>query len=269
MLRGQVWSDEVWRYEVRCHEVWCDEKMRPDGKIASKMRPGQKMKIQMQADLVEQSRLAAAAASFLDVVTELYTAERNAVTDLIGDAPFTQWDHFPPRDFYDAQTGALFFYHAHDPADRHNGEHGHFHCFVERSRIEPAAVPIYQPAPQDGTKPLCHIIAVSIDMNGLPTELFTTNQWVTGECFYPAEAVIALIDSFSFPGSRDSSLVSRWLADLVALFRPQIMQLLVQRDANLGINRKSRSKLRSRSIDVVSRLAIDVDEQIANVSISR
>ena len=89
------------------------------------------------------------------------------------------------------------------------------------------------------------------------------------ECFYPAEAVIALIDSFSFPGSRDSSLVSRWLADLVALFRPQIMQLLVQRDANLGINRKSRSKLRSRSIDVVSRLAIDVDEQIANVSISR
>lgn len=227
------------------------------------------MNTQMQPDLVERSRLAAAAASFLTVVTELHAAQRNVVTDLIGDAPFTQWDHFPPNDFYDAQTGALFFYHAHDPAERHNAEHGHFHCFVEQSRIEPTAVPIYQPALKDGTKPLCHLIAVSIDMNGLPTELFTTNQWVTGEHFYPAEAVIALIESFKFPGSQDSSLVSRWLADLVALFRPRITQLLIQRDANLATHRKSRARLRSRSVDVVSQLAIDVDEQIAIVTGSR
>ena len=254
---------------MRDYEVWRDEEVWPDGEIIYGHGRGSTMARSPQSDPGAQAKLAAAAASFLEVVSELHAAKRNVVTDLIGNAPFTQWEHFPPNDFYDPETGALFFYHAHDPAERQDGEHGHFHCLVEKSRVNPAAVPIYQPTHQDETKPLCHIIAVSIDMNGIPSELFTTNQWVTGEYFYSAEAVIPLIDAFKFPASRDSSLVSRWLADLVAMFRAQIIQLLVQRDVELGVIRKGRSRLRSRAIDVVTLTAIDVDEQIARVTIAR
>jgi len=222
---------------------------------------------QVMVKPVENTALAAAAASFLDVVSELHAARRNVVTDLIGGAPFTQWDHYPSEDFHDPATGALFFYHAHDPAARIDGEHGHFHCFVEQSRIAPTALPIFKPARRNGSKALCHLVAVTIDLNGLPAALFTTNQWVTDEWLYPAQAVIPLIDAFRFPSSQDTSLVSRWLTELVALFRPQIVELLVQRDLTLRCNgKRATRKVRRRSIEVVSQLAIDVDAQIAEIT---
>ena len=203
-------------------------------------------------------------ADFMGVIEALHETGRNPVNDLIGAAPFTQWDHYPPADFFDPATGALFFYHAHSPEERVTGEHGHFHCFVERSRIDASAVPLFKPKPQARAKELCHLVAVSIDMRGLPTELFTTNQWVTDEWLYPAEAVVPLIDAFSFPSTRDTSLASRWLEALIALFRPQISQLLQERDVALA---PAHRRARSRKIEIASRSTIDIDERIAQLAL--
>ncbi|MGD9923070.1 MAG: hypothetical protein AB7V13_16750 [Pseudorhodoplanes sp.] len=212
-----------------------------------------------------QKHLAAAADTLLSVLAEAARDGRHVIQDLIGDTPFTQWTHYPAEDVHDARSGALFFYHAHAPEDRDSDEHGHFHCFVERSKLTSAAPPVAHPKASEGGKQLCHLIAISIDRRGVPVELFTTNQWVTDEWLYPAEAVIPLIDDFVFSDADEMPLASRWLSSFVALYQPIIAQLLRERDTVLetGANGNA-NRVEDRQLEIPSRCTVDIDRQISD-----
>ena len=153
---------------------------------------------------------AALAADRQTVLTELFRDH--------ADDGFDYWMHFPEDDARDPVSGARFYYHAHDPVDWATDEHGHFHLFL--------AV--------DGEPDFAHVVAVSMDRQGRPRRLFTTNGWVTGEAIQSAETLLDRLPAgFEVNRARPSWLVGRWLSALVALVMPQIKDLLSARDRAL------------------------------------
>jgi len=152
---------------------------------------------------------------------------------------FYEWEHFPAGDIYDSVSGAQYFYHAHGTAPKsvgeggkfhnllpspHSGaqrpasEHGHFHTFLRTADSSVA----------------CHVIAIAMDYQGRPNRLFTVNRWVTEEGWADAPQLVALLDRFVVDLPRPSRWVNRWLAALLRLFRPQIEDLLRQRDRTIA-----------------------------------
>ena len=77
---------------------------------------------------------------------------------------------------------------------------------------------------------MSHLVAISMTPAGMPERLFTTNRWVTGETWYAAQDVIAMLDGFRVDGGEGTPILNRWLTSMFVLFRPQIEDLLVQRD---------------------------------------
>ncbi len=144
------------------------------------------------------------------------------------EGPFYLLDHYPKGDVFDPDSHAQWYYHAHDKKDR-PGEHGHFHTFIRGGGmprgIEPAQLPDFEPKP-DRHDLVCHLIAVSMDRSGWPMGLFTTNRWVTGETWYAARDVAAMLDRFDVKMDRPAWSVNRWLTGLLRLFRPHIEELL-------------------------------------------
>ena len=143
---------------------------------------------------------------------------------LQGAAP-TQWEHYPPGDVYDPETGAQWYYHSHAPGEVGAGteagsrEHGHFHCFV-------------RPDGREGS--VHHLVAVGVDAQGRLTRLFTVNRWVTADDPLPAEKATALIERFDIHLDTPSYLVNRWLAAVYRLHAASIEALLYQRDATFS-----------------------------------
>jgi hypothetical protein len=182
------------------------------------------------------------------------------------EGPFYILDHYPKGDVYDPESHAQWYYHAHDKAER-PGEHGHFHTFL-RGPGMPAGV---RPAPGPGiaSKPadlVCHLIAISMDRSGWPIKLFTTNRWVTGETWYAAHDVAAMLGGFEMKINKPSWPVNRWLTAMLRLFRPEIERLLQERDARIAEWRERHPEVaevfEDRRLEVTSELAIDVEDQV-------
>ena len=141
---------------------------------------------------------------------------------------FYEWDHYPPGDVYDRESHSQYYYHAH-PQEERTGEHGHFHTFLRPKGmpkgVRPAKLPGFE-MPKDRNDRLSHLIGVSMDKHGVPIRLFTTNRWVTGEVWYEAPDVCAMLDRFEIDLAPPSWPVNRWLTAMVRLFRPQIEALI-------------------------------------------
>jgi hypothetical protein len=181
--------------------------------------------------------------------------------------PFYILDHYPKGDVFDPESHAQWYYHAHDKKDR-PGEHGHFHTFLRgggmAAGVEPAALPDFQPKEQKHDL-VSHLIAISMDRSGWPTGLFTTNRWVTGETWYAAHDVAAMLDGFDMKIDKPSWSVNRWLTAMLRLFRPQIEELLQQRDERVRAWRLQNPDVNAyedRRLEVTSQLPIDVDAQV-------
>jgi hypothetical protein len=194
----------------------------------------------------------------------------NVVAELLADAPFYEWDHYPKGDVYDPVTHAQFYYHAHPEAER-PGEHGHFHTFLRQSGIprgiKPAAVP-GRTAQRQPSATLSHLVAIGMDEFGAPVALFTTNRWVTDETWYRGEDVVRMLDFFEIDLARPSWPVNRWIGAMVALFRPQIEWLLKRRDAAVAAWQKAKPRANvyeDRALNVTSEVAIDVERQITAI----
>jgi hypothetical protein len=130
--------------------------------------------------------------------------------------------------------------------------------------IEPAQLPDFEPK-ADRHDLVCHLVAVSIDRNGWPIGLFTTNRWVTGETWYVADDVVTMLDCFDLKMDRPSWAVNRWLTGLLRLFRPPIEQLLRQRDEHIRAWQKRHPEVNAyedRRLEVTSHLPIDVEAQV-------
>ncbi|MFQ5785954.1 MAG: hypothetical protein ACE5H8_14190 [Alphaproteobacteria bacterium] len=195
----------------------------------------------------------------------------NVVGELLrGAGTFYEWNHYPKGDVYDHETHSQYFYHAH-PTELRGGEHGHFHTFL-RAKGMPENV---EPAPYDGEvewprgdDALSHLIGISMDRKGYPIQLFTTNRWVTGETWYSAADVVAMLDRFNIDHAQPSLPVNRWVTGMLRLFRPQITELVKQRDEAVAAWQRKypdRDVYEDRKLEVTSRLTISVEKQIAEV----
>lgn len=137
---------------------------------------------------------------------------------LAGARRFEEFAHHPRNDVVDPAHGTRFYYHAHDSHRWHEAEHGHFHLFAEGEAL-------------DG---FLHLAALSIDSRGQPQRWFTTNGWVTGERWRPAEAAIDAVHRFEIRTGGRLAPVARWLTAMVRLFSSDLQALLRARDARLA-----------------------------------
>ncbi len=170
-----------------------------------------------------------------------------------GDAPIYAWAHYPADDFRDPESGAMFYYHAHDPEDWLHDEHGHFHLFVRPT------------ANGDFT----HVAALSMTAGGIPQALFATNGWVTDEKMLPADEVLQLLESrWEINRARPSWLVVQWLNAMLELVSPYISSLLHRRDQVLqrAADGKTDTKLLDdRNTHILSELAFNFTELLESV----
>jgi hypothetical protein len=184
------------------------------------------------------------------------------------EGPFYILDHYPKGDIFDPESHAQWYYHAHDKKDR-PGEHGHFHTFMRGGGmpegIAPAPLPDFAPK-ADRHELVCHLIAISMDRAGWPTGLFTTNRWVTGETWYAAHDVSAMLDRFDLKMGKPSWPVNRWLSAMLILFRPQIEELLQQRDETIRAWQREHPEAENvyedRRLEVTSQMSISVEAQV-------
>ena len=221
--------------------------------------------------LAQLERMAAAGVEVKDCGRVLTKTGDNIVGELLKHHDtFFEWDHYPPGDVFDDETHAQFYYHAHDEDERMPGEHGHFHTFVREeglpARVVPAPVADFDPKPEDGI--LTHLVGISMNPAGDPIRLFTTNRWVTGETWYTAEDVIATLDYFVIDLAQPSWPVNRWITAMLRLFRPQIVNLLRERDKRVAawlLQHADTNVYEDRDLNVTSELMISVRDQIAAI----
>ena len=201
----------------------------------------------------------AAALEIARVETSLARSGRT-VLDLLTDA-FAAGTHYPDGEIWDDVTHAQYFYHAHPEGGRVAGEHGHFHTFLGHSRMPKGVAPLMLPemainpgavggegrgvgthrSPRDRGV-VSHLVALTLDPAGRPISLFTTNRWVTGETWFRADDVARMLPCFRFAGEGSAAPLSRWLCAVLALLRPQIVELLQARDAKIMDWRRRRSR---------------------------
>ncbi|MGE3280062.1 MAG: hypothetical protein AB7O13_03505 [Alphaproteobacteria bacterium] len=216
----------------------------------------------------------------------LAKTDDNIVGEVLRDqGVFREWDHCPENDVFDAVTHSQFYYHAHPVGGRPWAEHGHFHTFLRPGGMPPGVKPADVPPPadppasdrEDKTEPanspgLCHLVAISMHPAGLPIRLFTTNRWVTGETWYGAADVWAMLDYFVIDHTRPSWALNRWISAMFRLFKPQIVELVRARDRTIAAWRSKTSGPASvyddRSLEVTSAVAIDIDRQIQKIDIA-
>lgn len=197
----------------------------------------------------------------------LKKAGLNPVGEVLkGQGQFVKMSHYPKGDVFDRDTQSQYYYHAH-----RDGEHGHFHCFLRAPGMPEGLAPVSEAAQHDwpsGDKALAHLVAVSMDRYGAPIRLFTTNQWVTGETWYPGADVIRMLPCFAIDHAHPSWPTNRWLTALLRLFRPQIEALITARDHALAAHRTARphtDPFTDRDLETLSETAIDLARQQAAV----
>lgn len=219
----------------------------------------------------ELEAMAAAADEVADCMRVLHKTGDNIVGEVLRDqGTFYEWNHYPSGDVYDHVTHAQYYYHAH-PKEERPGEHGHFHTFLRPKGmppgISPAPIPD-APLPEGENEALSHLVAISMDPAGLPIRLFTTNRWVTGEVWYAARDVGVMIDLFAIDHARPSWPVNRWITAMLALFRPQIADLLDGRDkavAEWAAAHPEVDVYEDRNLEVTSMLDISVEDQAGRI----
>jgi hypothetical protein len=139
---------------------------------------------------------------------------------LCGANKFIAWQHYPQDDLVDKESGYFFYYHSHSSDEMSQNEHGHFHLFWR----DPAS-----------SQEFHHLIAIALDSKGLPVRLFTTNQWVTGEFFIKANAVLQALKHFDISTKGRMSPLARWINALTKIFYVEMEMLIVGRDRKLKI----------------------------------
>lgn len=195
-----------------------------------------------------------------DLVAALRTVEdrgSNLVGALLAGRPFVAFEHHPPGDVFEAETGAQYYFHAHAPGVARPGgvnrtELGHIHTF-------------FRPAGRADGAPIHHIVAIALDGFGRPACLFTTNRWVTGEDFVNARRTRAFARRYKL---NDPAPASRCVTALFTLFADEIAALLVERDAAIKswqLEHPERDALDDRLLEVTSLREIDLPGVLADL----
>ncbi|MBT3628837.1 MAG: hypothetical protein HN527_12125 [Rhodospirillaceae bacterium] len=218
----------------------------------------------------ELAEMAVAGAQVLECYRVLQKTNSNVVAEVIKDGgTFYEYDHYPKGDVYDNETHSQYFYHAHRPM-----EHGHFHTFLRKDGMPRNCNPVKQskaPFMDNRDDTISHIIGISMNRSGYPTRLFTTNRWITADNWYAADDVIKMLDRFHMDLAWPSWPVNIWLTAMLRLFRPQIIELVHERDAAARRWQESHPGVdvfEDRDFDIASVRRISVEAQIERVNVA-
>jgi len=215
------------------------------------------------------ARMLAAGREALECRRVLRKGGLNIVGELLkGQGTFYEFNHYPDGDVFDPDTHGQYYYHAHR-GDA--GEHGHFHTFLRAGGMPAGITPVtYEGEEQwpTGADAHSHLVAISMDAHGWPTGLFATNRWVTGECWYAATDVTAMLDHFAIDHAYPSWPVNRWLGAMFVLFRPEIEALVEQRDqvvAAWAVAHPGVDVFEDRGLELTGMLEISVERRVADL----
>lgn len=188
---------------------------------------------------------------------------------LKGQGDFYELSHYPADDVFDADSNSQYYFHTHRGL---SGEYGHFHTFLRTKGMPVSFKPIkntgVEPWPS-GTNALSHLICISMNQQGYPIGLFTTNRWVTGESWYEAESVIEMLDSFSVDHAHPNLAVNQWITAMFRLYKFEMVELIQMRDSEIKQWRESHPKVddvfEDRELEITSYKTIDVDQKINEI----
>lgn len=206
--------------------------------------------------------LAAAGDELARLEAGMEAAGQTPVQLLTGGAVAAEFRHYPPGDAYDFASHSQFYYHIH-----RGGEHGHAHLFLRPKGMPPGLKPAI--AVTDDQDAPCHLVAVGFGADGWLDQLFTTNRWVTGEAWYAAEAVKAMLPRFRVLSPGPLGPATQWLNALVALFRPRIADLADRRDAAVAAWSRAHpdvDPLEDPDLEIPSRARVAVEDWRAEVA---
>lgn len=218
----------------------------------------------------ELESIGEAALRVLECYRVLKKSETNVVAEILrGADEFAQWEHYPDDDVIDDANHSQYFYHAHSPEDREDwhDEHGHFHTFLRRTGIPEGIAPVRVAEcaePKSEAQANCHLIAISMNMAGQPTRMFTVNRWVTCDTWYNADEAIALLPQFQIDQALPSWPVNVWITAMLQMFRPQAEGLLRERDATLSAwaaRHPGENPYEAKDLEVLSATEISVEKQ--------
>ena len=192
----------------------------------------------------------------------------NLVGEVLKDqGDFIELEHYPRDDVFDDETHSQYYYHTHRSD---HPEHGHFHTFLRAAGMPDNAKPFDYPQATEpwprGEEAIGHLVGISMDAWGKPIGLFAANRWVTGETWYPAQAMIDMLPRFSIEHAWPSWPVNRWISAMLRLYRPHIKALLIHRDAVVAARQQANPDLdvyEDRDLELTAYLPISVDEWIA------
>lgn len=196
----------------------------------------------------EQAQLCAA--RLLECLQAMGKQQTNAVLlTLQGAQTITPYQRYPQQAYYFGDGRWRAFYHCHESSITDQREHGHFHFFTREQ------------AEQDWS----HVIALSVDHQGLPINLFTTNLWVTDGDWFQADCFTQQMQYLL--AADDEALPLCWFKYMLLLYQQQIAKLLQARDIELKrlCPRESEHCLVDRSIYFLSMLDIDLNKQLFSV----
>ncbi len=188
--------------------------------------------------------------------TKMNKVHANVISEVTkGCDGFFVREHYPPNEVFDSETQSQYFYHSH-----RKGEHGHFHLFIfNRSILDQ-----YEPVRKlDRKRPCVHLFAISMHPDGSPLGFFTTNQWVTSENWYTADQVLEMLPSFEIDHPYPSWPLNQWINRLLVLFKPQIEDLIRQRDEVVaGMQRPTEELLKDKKVDLLSSVPVSIPLQM-------
>ena len=216
----------------------------------------------------ELETMTQAGEQILECYRVLEKSGSNVVAEVLrGQGTFYEFDHYPDGDVYDPETHSQFYYHSH-----REGEHGHFHTFLREKGMPKDCRPVPQSEAdfmKERDDKLSHLIAISMNRAGFPIRLFTTNRWITADNWYKANDVIKMLDRFEMDLAWPSWPVNIWVTAMLRLFRPQVEELVRDRDAAVANWQKKHPKkdaFEDRKCDITSTRRISVAAQIKRVN---
>jgi len=197
----------------------------------------------------ELTRARAAAVQLTRQMVRLAQAGRTILGELADPVSAPQvWQHLPEGDAHDRRTGFRYYYHCHAGHGARPEEHGHFHVFADAATAGEVT----------------HLVAIGVDAYGRPLRLFTTNRWITDECWQPADKILQRVDTFVMRAPQALRRVHAWLQALLQVFRPQLRWLLRARDRRLRALRGERSLAAvfdDRRVTILSQSDVSLERQ--------
>lgn len=201
-----------------------------------------------------------AALDLVESMQALASRGEQVVQRILDCQDFIEWEHYPNADVRDNKHASQYFYHAHPGLQRPFAEHGHFHLFVHAEELGLRRADLrYSPAP-------AHLLAISMDAQGLPSGFFMVNRWVTKGAWLSRAQSERGLQHFQIKGRHGNKEINTFLRALIRLYHAPIMSMIEQRDEIMQKLCKARDRRRvfaDKKIEVLCYHPIQLMDDIA------